>query len=95
MSNRATLKDVLDGEDRRGDHVVVMKPMTGRDMVVVASDDGTMADVLLRLAAAVQSHDFTDANGQPADILDQPYETLQQLLGPWRKQAEEDALPQV
>lgn len=95
MSNKAVLRGVLDGEDRRGDHVVILKPMTGRDMVTVASDDGTMADVLLRLEAAVISHDFTDADDQPAAFLDQPYETLQQLLGPWRKQSEEDALPQA
>lgn len=93
--NTATLKDVLDAEGRSGDHVVVLKPMTGRDMIALASDGGGMAEVLTRLGAATISHDFTDADGQPADILDQPYETLRQLIAPWRVHSEEAALPQA
>lgn len=93
--NKAVLKGVLDGEDRRGDHVVVLRPMTGNDLIALSSDDGTMAEVLTRLGAATISHDFTDAEGQPAAILDQPFETLRQLLAPWRVGSEEDALPQA
>ncbi len=93
--NKAVLKDVLDGADRRGDHVVVLRPMTGNDLIALSSDDGTMAEVLVRLGAATIHHDFTDADGQPAEILDQPFETLRQLLAPWRIGSEEDALPQA
>lgn len=94
-TNTARLKGVLDSEGRTGDHVVTLKPMTGRDMIALSSDDGTMAEVLTRLGAATVSHDFTNADGKPADILDQPFDTLRQLLAPWRIGSEEDALPQA
>ena len=93
--NVARLTGVLDSEGRVGDHVVTLMPMSGRAMIALASDNGTMAEVLTRLDAATISHDFVDAKGEPADLLDQPYETLRLLLGPWRTGSEEDALPQA
>jgi hypothetical protein len=60
---------------------------------MIALGAGELAELVPRLGAAVTSHDFTHA-GEPADILDQPWETLARLLPNWRQATEEDALPQ-
>lgn len=96
---RFELKNVLDQGKRRADHWVELEPMSGNDMLALATADEGMADLLRRMGRAVTDHDFltTDATGAEvkADILDQPWTTLRKILPLWRSASEEDALPQA
>jgi hypothetical protein len=95
MTEQSKLVQALDQNGVRADHYVVMRPMTGRDMMALASSDENLDEVIRRMGAATIEHDFLTADGEPADILDQPWETLKLLLPVWRKSTEVGALPQA
>lgn len=67
-------------------HKVVMRNMTGRDMVVMGGDD--FSELLTRLEAAVVEHDYD------GDLFDQEYETvIKPLLSGWRTGSREAVVP--
>jgi len=97
--NKVALPGALDGNGQRGDHYVVMRAMTGRDLIAMSGSDEDLGALLTQLGKAVIEHDFVTVNDEgetvPADVLDQPWETLQLMLKGWRARSEEEALPQA
>jgi len=68
---------------------LVMRPMSGNDLIALYKADISFEVSLQRLASAVIEKSWD------GDVLDLPWSTLRKLLREWRQVSEEVALPPV